>query len=264
MERLEGRLIHIVSFSGGLGSWMAAKRVAAKHGTDNLYLVFADVLMEDPDLYRFLVQAADNVGGELVILREGRDPWDVFKDVKYAGNTRIAHCSELLKTVPFYDWIRSKGWAESEFVVYLGIDWTEAHRLERARKRRPSITIEAPLCELPLEDAKSMRAALALEQIQLPELYKKGFVHNNCGGCCVKAGLGQWKKVLDLMPERYREVEERQAKLFREVPSTKPFLRKTVSGKTYYLSLKEYRIFLQLGGKVDPSSIGGCGCFSDS
>jgi len=65
---------HIVSFSGGLGSWMAAKRVADKFGTDDLYLVFTDVLIEDEDLYRFLHEAAENVGGELVVLADGRDP----------------------------------------------------------------------------------------------------------------------------------------------------------------------------------------------
>jgi len=39
---------HVVSFSGGLGSWVAAKRVAEKYGTENLYLVVADVFLIDP------------------------------------------------------------------------------------------------------------------------------------------------------------------------------------------------------------------------
>jgi hypothetical protein len=30
-------------FSGGIGSWATAKRVAEKHGTDDLYLLFSDV-----------------------------------------------------------------------------------------------------------------------------------------------------------------------------------------------------------------------------
>ena len=54
---------HIVNFSGGVGSWAAAKRVAAKHGTADLTLLFADVLIEDDDLYTFLVRAAANVTG---------------------------------------------------------------------------------------------------------------------------------------------------------------------------------------------------------
>ena len=74
-------------FSGGLGSWVTAKRVAEQHGTDDLFLVFADVkghnpsphAGEDEDTYRFIREAAANVGGTLVTLNEGRDIWQVFK-----------------------------------------------------------------------------------------------------------------------------------------------------------------------------------------
>ena len=80
---------HIVMFSGGLGSWRAAKRVAAEYGTANLVLLFADTRMEDPDLYRFLHEAAADVGGELVVIAEGRTPWEVFTDVRFLGNSRV-------------------------------------------------------------------------------------------------------------------------------------------------------------------------------
>src|SRR5690349_19447210 len=82
---------HVVMFSGGLGSWMTAKRVAEQHGTDGLFLVFADVggqhasphAGEDEDTYRFIREAAANVGGQLVWLNEGRDIWQVFKDDRF-------------------------------------------------------------------------------------------------------------------------------------------------------------------------------------
>ncbi len=49
---------HVVMFSGGAGSWAAAKRIAARP----LTLLFADTLIEDGDLYRFLDDAAADVG----------------------------------------------------------------------------------------------------------------------------------------------------------------------------------------------------------
>ncbi len=52
----------VVMFSGGVGSWLAARRVADAHGTDGLVLLFADTLMEDEDLHRFLDDAARNIG----------------------------------------------------------------------------------------------------------------------------------------------------------------------------------------------------------
>ena len=43
--------LHVVQYSGGIGGWAAAQRVATTHGTHDLVLLFADVLVEDPDLY---------------------------------------------------------------------------------------------------------------------------------------------------------------------------------------------------------------------
>jgi 3'-phosphoadenosine 5'-phosphosulfate sulfotransferase (PAPS reductase)/FAD synthetase len=254
---------HLVSFSGGLGSWMCARRVAEQYGTDDLYLVFTDVLIEDEDLYRFLPEAAADVGGKLIWLKGDRDPWDVFREKRYMGNTLIAHCSEELKTKPFYKWVSEQGWGSDDFTVYLGIDWTESHRLENAKKRRPEVHFEAPLCEKPLLTKEHILTELKSAGIELPKLYKMGFSHNNCGGCCVKAGQGQWARVLEEMPERYADFEKRQEDLMRDIPTTRPFLRMTIDKKKNYLSLKDFRKHIENGKTVDTLSIGGCGCFLD-
>lgn len=52
---------HVVMFSGGVSSWATSKRVVTTTGTSNFRMVFADTLMEDEDLYRFNIDAADNV-----------------------------------------------------------------------------------------------------------------------------------------------------------------------------------------------------------
>lgn len=250
---------HIVSFSGGLGSWMAAKRVAEKHGTDNLYLVFTDVLIEDEDLYRFLYEAAENVGGELVVLADGRNPWEVFKDKRYMGNTRIAHCSKELKSKPFEKWLKEQNF--DDFIVYLGIDWTEEHRLV-AHRKHVKHKVEAPLCDEPFLTRDDFIKALEIEGIELPRLYKMGFAHNNCAGGCVKAGQGQWAMLHKATPEKYHWFEQQQEKLMSEMPSTKPFLRMTVDGTLQYISLKIYREqYLEKNAQVDMFDVGGCGCF---
>ena len=104
---------HVVMFSGGVGSWATAKRVAERHGTDNLVLLFADVkggnpdphVGEDEDTYRFIEDAARNVGGRLVTVSDGRDIWEVFKDDKFLGNSRLANCSKFLKQRPSRAWL---------------------------------------------------------------------------------------------------------------------------------------------------------------
>ena len=51
----------LVFFSGGIGSWAAAKRVAMRPDVKHITLLFADTLIEDEDLYRFLDDATANI-----------------------------------------------------------------------------------------------------------------------------------------------------------------------------------------------------------
>ena len=120
-------------FSGGIGSWACAKRVAEKHGTENLFLLFTDTKSEDEDLYRFLYQASANVGGKLVVLEDGRDLWEVFWDRKFLSNSRVDHCSHYLKRRPAKEWLK-ENCNKADTVIYVGIDWTEIHRFDRLKK----------------------------------------------------------------------------------------------------------------------------------
>ena len=45
---------HIVSLSGGIGSYFTLKRVLEKNDKEDVIAVFCDTLFEDGDLYRFL------------------------------------------------------------------------------------------------------------------------------------------------------------------------------------------------------------------
>ena len=85
----------IVSYSGGLGSFMAAHLTVAKHGKENTLLVFTDTKTEDEDLYRFLNQTSDALGCEFITLADGRNIWEVFTDVRFQGNSRIDPCSKI-------------------------------------------------------------------------------------------------------------------------------------------------------------------------
>ena len=83
----------IVSFSGGVGS-AATALTAFEHGLE-FECVFADTMIEDEDLHRFMDDVAAVIGQTIVKLSCGMTPWDVFRKVKYIGNTRTAHCSAL-------------------------------------------------------------------------------------------------------------------------------------------------------------------------
>jgi hypothetical protein len=249
----------VVQFSGGVGSWAAAKRVAAEHGTDGLILLFADTLIEDEDLYRFLGQAAADVGGELVKIAEGRDPWQVFFDERFLGNTRIDPCSKILKRELLRAWLEAR-YQPDEAIVYLGIDWTEAHRFKAAKERWSPYRVEAPLCERPLVSKPQLLDQLRAAGIEPPRLYRMGFPHNNCGGFCIKAGQGTFAKLLEQMPERYAYHERREQELREYLGKDVAILRDREGGETRPLTLRQFRERREAGDQCDLFDLGGCGC----
>lgn len=256
-------------FSGGVGSWAAAKRVVAAHGTENTKLLFTDTNFEDEDTYRFLHEAAANTGAELIILDNGgKDIWDVFKHNKFLGNSRVDICSRVLKREPADKWIRDN-YAPDEVICYIGIDWSEIHRYERLHPRKLPYIYKAPLCDPPYLTKAEIQKWAESEGIEQQRLYKIGMPHANCGGGCVKAGLGHWRQLYRQWPERYKLWEQKEQQLYTDVPNAKPFLRKTENGIKRYLTLKELREeYLDPEAadakcRIDMYDFGGCGCFSD-
>ena len=79
--------------SGGACSFWAAERVVSAHGTKDTTLLFADVLIEDEDLYRFIDEAAADVGAPLVTIADGRTIWELFRDVR-RGASHVVDESE--------------------------------------------------------------------------------------------------------------------------------------------------------------------------
>jgi 3'-phosphoadenosine 5'-phosphosulfate sulfotransferase (PAPS reductase)/FAD synthetase len=148
-------MLHVVFYSGGIGSWAAAKRVAKEHGTDGLVMLFADTKIEDEDLYRFLHESAGNVGGELVIVQHGLDPWEIFKQERFLGNSRIDPCSKILKRQLLRSWI-NKHCDPSVDRLYMGIDWSESHRADRSMLFWQGWDIRFPMCDPPYIDKHEM------------------------------------------------------------------------------------------------------------
>ena len=267
---------HVVMFSGGIGSWAAAKMVAAKHGTEDLYLVFTDVkgnaesphIGEDEDTYRFLDDAVRNIGGHYIYLNEGRDIWQVFKDRRFLGNSRQANCSHSLKQKPARNWINNNVDPEDS-IIYVGIDWTETHRLPAIVKNYLPYKIVAPLAEPYYHretrmyfDKPELIEWAESEGLTPPRLYSLGFSHNNCGGGCVRAGQGQFKKLLEIMPERFAMWEQKEQEVREYLDKDVAILSEVKNGIKKPLPLIELRRRVEDQPQlVDDTDLGGCGCF---
>ena len=258
---------HVVMFSSGAGSAVAAKRVADKYGTDDLTLLFADVNMEHHDNYRFLVEASAWVGGELVILNnDGRTIWDVFKAGRFLGNTRVDLCSRVLKREPMRAWLDANR-DPSDTVVHLGFDISEEHRITRAAPYWEPWHVEAPLCWEPVIWKDQALATLVAAGIEPPLLTRQGFPHANCGGGCVKAGVGQFKRLLLMAPNTYREWEDHEEDIRAHLGADVSILRDRTGGDVTPLTLRTLRKRIQSQGSLlallEADEGDSCNCMGD-
>ncbi|MET9353586.1 hypothetical protein ABZY14_11375 [Streptomyces sp. NPDC006617] len=234
---------HVVQFSGGIGSFAAAVRVAEKHGTDDLTLLIADTGIEDHDLWRFADDTSRLLGAPLTKVTDGRTPWQVFRDKKFLGNDRLAPCTRALKQIPCRAWMEAHR-DPAHTLVYVGIEPTVRDRARIpaiARAWKPWRT-RFPLCskwEPPRTKSERLQEARALG-VAPPRLYELGFSHNNCGGTCVRAGMRQWRHLLDVMPDRYAYAEAQEEDL-RRLLGPVTILRQRRKGVARPLPLAELR-----------------------
>lgn len=272
---------HVVNFSGGLCSFWAAHRVVQKYGPANVVLLFADVLIEDPDLYAFNLWAARTLDVPITRVADGRTPWQLFRDEGMIGNNRQPICSGLLKRKLLDAWheahflnIAEEGQEQIPFLhdgrepatIYLGFDWTEPHRLADIRKEKALWRIEAPMVEEPIWDKCRMEREGRALGMPTQRLYDLGFPHNNCGGRCVRAGISHWVHLYHVLRERYMEwLDEEQRTI-------EHFLARGISlewasilkdrrgGVTKPMTLLQLKERIDAGEKFPLDDWGGCGC----
>lgn len=246
-------------FSGGKGSLCASKRVAERHGTDDLILLFTDTRSEDVDTYRYLREGAAAVGGELVWLDQGKDVWDVFFEEGMMGSTRADPCSRILKREPARRWIEGNC-DPADTTVYVGIDWSEAHRFRRMERYWAPYRVEAPMTEAPYMTSADMVAWAEAMGVRNQRLYELGARHANCGGACVKGGHAAWAWTLRNLPEVYERWEANE-KRFREWKGKDvSILRNRRQGMKTTLPLTEFRKRMESQEPIDEMDWGSCAC----
>ena len=249
---------HIISLSGGIGSFYTLQRVLEKQEKKDVVCVFCDTLAEDGDLYRFLDDIEKHFEISIIRITQGMTPFELaFKD-RFLFNSRVANCSRKLKSKPFNEWLKSN-YGPEECVLYLGIDWTETHRKDAIERNYKPYKVNFPMCEKPYISKYEMIDGLKEVGIEIPRMYKLGFQHNNCKGCCFKGGVGHYKLLLEKDRNTYLEMENKEEML-------RKTLNKDVSILKNY-TLRELREIVDNQPKqltlFECQDFGGCGCFVD-
>lgn len=253
---------HVVSVSSGLGSAYAWWCTSVAR-PDSTIGVFADVNGEDEDNYRFLDEVHAEIGGDLVRLDNGGATiWDVFRENRFLGNTRVDLCSRVLKREAILRWL-TENCDPTDTIIVLGIDWTEAHRFERAQRRwaADGWTVAAPMIPGGF-DKTHAEEWLTSVGIARPRLYDLGFGHANCGGGCVKAGIGQFRHLHRVLPDRFAEWEAHENEM-RDLLGDVSILRDRTGGTTTPLTLGRLRTELERQPALFAGEEwGACGCFT--
>jgi len=252
---------HIINFSGGMGSFAEAYFCCKLFGVENCILLFADVLIEDEDLYRFVNETILFLGfngHNYVEICEGKTPFEIFKLKNIMGSRILDPCSELLKREPLWKFINK--FHKEDIHVHLGIDYSEIHRLVKTASIKSPYICRSILCENGLVLNKSFSERF---DIKRPRLYDWGLGHNNCGGYCIKAGMGHYRNLFKANKERYLLHEDREQDVYNNIDKTFKIIRKQTRGVKEYMSLKDFRIkYLEDDSLEDDNLLdfGGCGC----
>lgn len=231
----------IVSLSGGATSAVCAEKVIQRYGTKDITLWFADTLVEDKDLYRFLLDLERRWGIPIDRHREGRTPLQVAEDEHIIPNQKIAPCTFRLKIDLFTQYLVN---AEKPVVVYLGMGWDEKHRMETPRRRYEAfegVTVDYPSLWEPV-DRRPPFEIIRSWGLAPPQMYAQGYSHNNCGGACVKQGIKDWVRTLHWKPLLYAYYEEWENRM-RENPihANYAFCRDQSGGTVRPLTLTQIR-----------------------
>lgn len=250
----------IISLSGGIGSWCCLDKVLSCTEKENVIPVFCDTLAEDGDLYRFLDDIETHYGVSIVRICVGKTPFELAWEENYIYNSRVANCSRKLKSKPFREWLEGM-YSPDEAVVCLGIDYTESHRVAAIEGNYKPYKTEFPLCEPPYIEKWEMLQELEKTGIRPPRLYALGFSHNNCGGCCFKAGIAHYRNLLQKDPFLFLEWENKEERLRAKIGKDVSILKR--HGKPYTLkTLREETTHFQCSIFDDEEiEVGGCGCF---
>jgi len=233
----------IVAMSGGKGSAWCAKW--AIDNCKDVVLYFNDTKWDDPDLYRFLEDLQQHFGIKIFNDSDGRTPEELFFDVKYLGNSRVALCSIELKAK------RLQRFFEKNDTLIFGIGIDELHRAVRIAGIYNEISLKkwGKPCNVVFPMIKEETTKETIDNwltstgIKQPRLYDMGFNHNNCGGGCVRAGKKQWKHLLETLPDVYMKREEMEERFRKELGKDVTIIKG--------ITLKEFRKKTQNNLKMD-------------
>ena len=195
-ERREAELMrHVVWFSCGAASAVAAK-VATEKWPDTVVVYCDTMASEHPDNERFFSDVQAWIGRPIRRIKSTRydSVDDVFLKTRYMSGVAGARCTVEMKKLPREEFQR-----ETDVHVF-GYTTDELARAAEFEQNNPTVHVEWVLIDEHISKVECLKR-LGRAGIQLPEMYRLGFDHNNCLGCVKASSPDYWNKIRKLFPE---------------------------------------------------------------
>jgi 3'-phosphoadenosine 5'-phosphosulfate sulfotransferase (PAPS reductase)/FAD synthetase len=202
----------IAWWSGGVTSAVACKLTIDLYGKDNVQIIFIDTKNEHEDTYRFKDDCQKWYEIPIGTITGIGDKYNSVQDVWIKNKSlNVAHgaiCSSELKRR-----VREKWEKELEFKHQVfGFDMDEP---KRAKSMKMNHKQTKPLFPLLMFGYNKKDCINIIENagIEVPEMYKLGFLNNNCFKTgCVQGGIGYWQKMKREFPEKFEAMAELKGK----------------------------------------------------
>lgn len=190
-------------FSCGAASAVACKLTLSEYS--NVRVIYIETGSHHPDNKRFIDDCQKWFNQQIEIRRSEHysSVFDVIKRKRFINSPYGAPCTlELKKKVRYKIEDEIGEWYGQIF----GFDFSE-HEIKRAER----FTLEYPKAKpiYPLIEHKLSKedclAMLRIAGIELPAMYRLGYLNNNCIGC-VKGGMSYWNKIRVDFPDIFQEM----------------------------------------------------------
>lgn len=240
----------------GVTSAVACKVAIDHFGLDRCLLIMIDTKNEDEDTYRFRgdceawygdkIYSITNIGNKYQSVQE---VWRKHKSLNVATG---AVCSTMLKRKAREDWQKVH---EFTYQVF-GFEF-EKKEMNRALGLSVNHPNSKPIFPLLMFGYNKKDCIRIIEQqgIDIPRMYKYGFINNNCFRTgCVQGGVGYWQKMQREYPDKFDEMAamEHELTCSKGMPVTmlksqsKADKAKVVDGWENFVFLKRHPLYPQL------------------
>jgi hypothetical protein len=180
-----------------------ATKIAISESKTPVEVVYCHVKEEHPDNMRFLKDCEAWFGQPITILEDEKyhgSIYEVFLKRKYIVGVQGAPCTMFLKKE-----VRKRYEKPGDVQVF-GYTAEEEDRVERFMDANNDVKLWSVLVEKGLTKQDCL-AIVDRAGIELPAMYKLGYINNNCVGC-VKGGLGYWNKIRVDFPDAFTKMAQ--------------------------------------------------------